>query len=141
MKAKIKAAWAWIKANKGLVARVTAIVVVAGNSVAAVLGYTTGDVTSDQVYSITTSALTIAGFGLATEKNFNFTSAAQTAQGVLDALKDGKITADEVESLLSGVEKVMVTSAATVSLPDPTGQPDDVVAVPAIDTTTTTTEA
>jgi len=93
------------------VSKVVAITVVAGNSVAAAVGVKTGDITSDQVYGITTSVLTIAGFGLAAWKNFNFTSAAQTAQNVLEALKDGKITAEEVESLLSGVEQIVATAA------------------------------
>lgn len=63
--------------------------------------------TNDFAYQAISVILTI-GTGLWTAlKNNDFTKAARTAGKVFDALKDGKITTEEAESLLESADKIV----------------------------------
>lgn len=109
----MKNAWTWIKANKGLVARIIAIILVAINQILAAVGAIHTGASDDQIYMIVSSGVTIVTAGLAAWKNFNFSNAAVVAQKVLDAVKDGKITVDEVNNILDSVETAVSPTDAS----------------------------
>lgn len=79
--------------------RVVALVAVLTNQVLAIFGKNL-PFTDSVIYQVISVILTIAVAGYSAWKNNDFTKFARAAGSVFDALKDGKITTDEVESIV-----------------------------------------
>lgn len=84
--------------DKGTVIRSIALVIALANQVVAVFGATS--FAAAPWYQITTLVVTAVTALFAGWKNNDFTDFAKLASGVLSALRDGKITVDEVKELL-----------------------------------------
>ncbi len=99
MKEFIKKLVEKIKAlDKGTVLRIAALVIALANQVIAVLGATT--YANALWYQITSIIITAATALFTAWKNNDFTDAAKLGTKVLKALKDGKITPDEVVDMI-----------------------------------------
>ena len=88
--------------DKGTVIRTVVLILALANQGIAVLGATS--YASAAWYQITSITVTIATALFTAWKNNDFTAFAKLGTGVLHALKDGKITPDEVAELLEKSE-------------------------------------
>lgn len=88
-----------MKIDKGTIIRTVTLVLALANQVVAIIGATT--FASAVWYQVLSVAVTVATAMFTAWKNNDFTHFAQLATGVLRALKDGKITEDEVKELLN----------------------------------------
>jgi SPP1 family holin len=85
--------------DKGTIIRTVTLILALCNQFVAVIGASTfANAVWYQVFSL---AVTIASALFSAWKNNDFTKFAQLGSGVLHALKDGKITEDEVKELLN----------------------------------------
>lgn len=84
--------------DKPTIVRAVIYILTIANQIVALIGMTTY---ADAVwYQITSAVVTIVMSAVMAWKNNNFTYLAQLAGSVLDALRDGTITEDEVKGLL-----------------------------------------
>ena len=70
------------------------------NAVLQIFGINTIPVTNDEVSEIVSILFLIVTSLYSTYKNFNVTSASQTAQNITDAIKNGELVADDIEEIL-----------------------------------------
>ena len=92
------------KIDKGTIIRTVTLIIALANQFVAVIGAST--FASAAWYQILSLAVTAVTAIFTAWKNNDFTYFAQLGTGVLHALKDGKITEDEVKELLAkGEEK------------------------------------
>lgn len=84
--------------DKGTIIRAVTLILALCNQVVAGIGATT--FASAAWYQVFSLVVTIASALFAGWKNNDFTKFAQLGSGILHALKDGKITEDEVKELL-----------------------------------------
>lgn len=89
-----------MKIKVSTIARIGALLVALANQCLALFGRDLLPFTDNAVYQIITFALVIVIAAYNAWKNNDITTVARTAGRVLDALKDGKITEEEVENLL-----------------------------------------
>lgn len=89
-----------MKIKVSTIARVGALVVALANQCLALFGQDLLPFTDNLVYQIISVVATIVIAIISAWKNNDITPVARTAGRVLDALKDGKITEEEVENLL-----------------------------------------
>lgn len=83
------------------IVRIAVLILAIVNAVLQMLGHNTLPITEDSL-SVIISAIFLGGTSLyAAYKNFNTSTAAQTAQRVTEALKNGSLAIEEVEELLS----------------------------------------
>lgn len=87
--------------DKGTIIRAVLFVATIANQIVAVIGMSS--FASDSWYQIVTVAITAVVTSVTAWKNNDFTYFAQLAGAVLTALKDGKITKEEVKELLEKV--------------------------------------
>lgn len=86
------------RVDKGTIIRTVTLILAIANQVVAIIGASTfADATWYQVLSIVVTAITAL---ISAWENNDWTYFASLGTGVLDALEDGKITADEVLELL-----------------------------------------
>lgn len=84
--------------DKGTIIRTIALILALANQIVAVLGATT--FANAPWYQVTSLVVTIATTVFAAWYNNDFTYFAKLGTSVLRALKDGKITEDEVKELI-----------------------------------------
>lgn len=88
-----------MKLDKGTIIRTVTLILALANQAVATIGASTfANATWYQILSI---VVTIATAVFTAWKNNDFTRFAKLGTGVLNALKDGKITEDEVNELLN----------------------------------------
>lgn len=87
------------KIDKGTIVRTVTLILALANQTVAIVGATT--FANAVWYQALTIAVTIATALFTAWKNNDFTRFAQLGTDVLRALKDGKITEDEVKELLN----------------------------------------
>lgn len=88
-----------MKVKVSVIIRVVALVAVLVNQVLAIFGKDL-PFTGDVVYQTISIILTVGVSFIAAWKNNDFTAFAKLSGKVLDSLRDGKITEDEVNELL-----------------------------------------
>ena len=93
------------KVKIGAIARIIALVVVLANQCLVLFGREALPFTGEFAYQVVTYALTVVVVAVNAWYNNDITPLARTAGEFFDALKDGKITAEEVEKLLEEAEK------------------------------------
>ncbi len=91
-----------MKIDKGTIIRTVTLILALANQFIAVIGAST--FANAVWYQITSIVVTVATALFTAWKNNDFTRFAQLGSGVLHALKDGKITEDEVKELLNKVK-------------------------------------
>ena len=91
-----------MKIDKGTIIRTVTLILALANQFIAVIGAST--FANAVWYQITSIVVTVATALFTAWKNNDFTHFAQLGSGVLHALKDGKITEDEVKELLNKVK-------------------------------------
>ena len=89
-----------MKIKVSTIARIGALLVALANQCLALFGQDLLPFTDNVAYQIITVVLTVVMALISAWKNNDITTLARTAGRVFDALKDGKITEDEVENLL-----------------------------------------
>lgn len=94
---KIKAKLATV--DKGTIIRSVTLVLAMANQVIAIVGSTT--FASSMWYQVASLVVTVITSLISAWKNNDWTYYAKLGTGVLDALKDGKITVEEVQELLN----------------------------------------
>lgn len=70
------------------------------NSIFAMFGINVLPVTNEEISNIINSVCLVGASLFSTYKNFNVSTAAQTAQTLCDAIKQGAITIDEVADII-----------------------------------------
>lgn len=85
--------------DKGTIIRAITLIIALANQTVAIVGATT--FASAAWYQALSMAVTVASALFTAWKNNDFTHFAKLGSGVLHALKDGKITEDEVKELLN----------------------------------------
>lgn len=95
-----------MKIKVSTIARIGALLVALANQCLALFGRNVLPFTDNAVYQIITVVLTIVVAVISAWKNNDITHVARTAGRVFDALKDGKITEEEVENLLKESDSV-----------------------------------
>ena len=88
-----------MKIDKGTIIRTVTLILALANQFIAVIGAST--FANAVWYQVASWAVTVATALFTAWKNNDFTRFARLASGVLHALKDGKITEDEVQALLN----------------------------------------
>lgn len=86
--------------NATSVAGVLILVVALVNAVLQMLGFETLPVSNEEVSTIVSSVFLIGSAIYTTYKNFNCSTASQTAQRVTDAIKQGEILVEDVDELI-----------------------------------------
>ena len=86
--------------DKNLIIRIGALFFVLLNLILTACGVNPIPISNEVAYEIISIAVTIVVVFWNAWKNNNFTPAAKAAQKVLDAIKNKKITAEQVEKLL-----------------------------------------
>ena len=88
-----------MKIDRGTIIRTVTLIIALANQAVATIGASTfANATWYQILSI---AVTVATAVFTAWKNNDFTYFAQLGTGIIHALKDGKITEDEVKELLN----------------------------------------
>ena len=95
-----------MKIKVSTIARIGALLVALANQCLALFGQDLLPFTDNVVYQIITVVLTVVMALISAWKNNDITTLARTAGRVFDALKDGKITEEEVENLLKESDSV-----------------------------------
>lgn len=95
-----------MKIKISTIARIGALLFAIANQCLALFGRDVLPFTDNAVYQIITFVLLIVIAIINAWKNNDITPVARTAGRVLDALKDGKITEEEVENLLKESDSV-----------------------------------
>lgn len=88
-----------MKIDRGTIIRTVTLILTLANQFVAIIGATT--FANAVWYQVLSFAVTIAISLFTAWKNNDYTYFAQLGTGVLHALKDGKITEDEVKELLN----------------------------------------
>lgn len=86
--------------NAKSVAGVLILVVSLVNAVLQMLGFETLPISNEEVSTIVSSIFLIGSAIYTTYKNFNCSTASQTAQRVTDAIKQGEILVEDVDELI-----------------------------------------
>lgn len=86
--------------NAKSVAGVLILVVALVNAVLQMLGFDTLPISNEEVSTIVSSVFLIGSAIYTTYKNFNCSTASQTAQRVTDAIKQGEILVEDVDELI-----------------------------------------
>ena len=86
--------------NAKSVAGVLILVVALVNAVLQMLGFETLPISNEEVSTIVSSVFLIGSAIYTTYKNFNCSTASQTAQRVTDAIKQGEILVEDVDELI-----------------------------------------
>lgn len=86
--------------NATSVAGVLILVVALVNAVLQMLGFETLPISNDEVSTIVSSVFLIGSAIYTTYKNFNCSTASQTAQRITDAIKQGEILIEDVDELI-----------------------------------------
>ena len=86
--------------NAKSVAGVLILVVALVNAVLQMLGFETLPISNEEVSTIVSSIFLIGSAIYTTYKNFNCSTASQTAQRVTDAIKQGEILVEDVDELI-----------------------------------------
>lgn len=86
--------------NTKSVAGVLILVVALVNAVLQMLGFETLPISNEEVSTIVSSVFLIGSAIYTTYKNFNCSTASQTAQRVTDAIKQGEILVEDVDELI-----------------------------------------
>lgn len=89
--------------DKGTIIRSVLLVCTIANQIVAALGSTS--FASHPAYQVCSIILTVVMSAITAWKNNDFTYFAQLGSGVMHALKDGKITIEEVKILLKEMEE------------------------------------
>jgi len=92
-----------MKVKKSTIIRIAALAAVLLNQVLAIFGKNL-PFTEDAVYQAVSILLTVGVSAFAAWKNNDFTAFARLSGEVLDSLRDGKVTKEEVEKLLTEEE-------------------------------------
>lgn len=95
-----------MKIKVSTIARIGALIVALANQCLALFGGDYIPFIDNAVYQIITVVLTISVAVMNAWKNNDITPMARTAGKVFDALKDGKITEEEVKNLLKESDSV-----------------------------------
>ena len=95
-----------MKIKVSTIARIGVLIVALANQCLALFGQDILPFTDNMVYQIITVVATIVIAVISAWKNNDITKVARTAGRVLDALKDGKITEDEVDNMLKESDSV-----------------------------------
>ena len=95
-----------MKIKASTIARIVALLFALTNQCLALWGQDVLPFADNEVYQLITLALTITLAAINAWENNDITPFARTAGRVLDALKDGKITEDEVENLLKESDSI-----------------------------------
>lgn len=75
------------------------------NAVLQMFGFDTLPITNDEVSTLVSSVFVILAAGYTTYKNFNVSTASQTAQRVTDMIKNGELLVDDIEEFLDKFKK------------------------------------
>ncbi len=75
------------------------------NAVLQIFGINTIPVTNDEVSEIVSILFLIVTSLYSTYKNFNVTSASQTAQNITDAIKNGELVAEDIDEILKKIKE------------------------------------
>ena len=94
-----------LKINASVIARIVALVVVLINQCLVLFGQDVLPFTGALVYEVATFALTVLVVAVNAWYNNDFTLLARAAGKLFEAMKDGKVTIEEVESLLENEDK------------------------------------
>lgn len=95
----MKKFWEWLKSlDKGTILRTVLQILAYANQIVAIIGSTS--FANAEWYQWLSVGITFAITAITWWYNNDFTSAAQWGTRVLEALKDGKITEDEIKELL-----------------------------------------
>lgn len=86
--------------NAKSVAGVLILVVALVNAVLQILGFETLPISNEEVSTIVSSVFLIGSAIYTTYKNFNCSTASQTAQRITDAIKQGEILVEDVDELI-----------------------------------------
>lgn len=86
--------------NAKSVAGVLILVIALINAVLQMLGFETLPISNEEVSTIVSSIFLIGSAIYTTYKNFNCSTASQTAQRVTDAIKQGEILVEDVDELI-----------------------------------------
>lgn len=86
--------------NSTSVAGVLILVVALVNAILQMFGFETLPISNDEVSTIVSSVFLIGSALYTTYKNFNCSTASQTAQRITDAIKQGEILAEDVDELI-----------------------------------------
>ena len=95
------------KIKIGTIARIVALVVVLVNQCLVMFGRGALPFTGELAYQIVTYALAVIVVVVNAWYNNDLTPLARTAGQLFDAMKDGKVTAEEVEHLVEEAEKTI----------------------------------
>lgn len=87
--------------NSKSVAGVLILVVALVNAVLQMLGFETLPISNEEVSTIVSSVFLIGSAIYTTYKNFNCSTASQTAQRITDAIKQGEILVEDVDELIN----------------------------------------
>lgn len=91
--------------DKNLIIRILSLAFALLNMILTLFGLNPVPIANEVAYEIISIAVTVVVVFWNAWKNNNFTSAAKLAQKVLDAIKNGNITADRIEKLLTENKK------------------------------------
>ena len=75
------------------------------NAILQIFGYKPVQIGNDEIYEIISTIFLIGASIYTTYKNFNVTTASQTAQELTNAIKNGEVLIAEVDDLLEKVKK------------------------------------
>ena len=95
-----------MKIKVSTIARIGALLFALANQCLALFGQDLLPFTDNAVYQIITVVTTVVVAVISAWKNNDITPVARTAGRVLDALKDGKITEEEVDNLLKESDSI-----------------------------------
>ena len=94
-----------LKVKAGTIARIVALIVALINQFLVLFGQAALPFTSELVYQIASYAVTVIVVVANAWYNNDFTVLARVAGSLFDAMKDGKVTPEEVEKLLDATDK------------------------------------
>lgn len=94
----------WKGINAQSVTGVIILVIALANAVLQMFGLETLPISNEDVSTIVSSVFVILAAAYATYKNFNISSASQTAQRVTDMIKQGEILAEDVDNFLDKIK-------------------------------------
>lgn len=86
--------------NASAVARVLILILAITNAILQMLGYKVLPIENSAIEEIVSGIFLVAMTLYNTYKNLNVSTAAQTAQSVTDAIKNGEITVDQIKEVV-----------------------------------------
>lgn len=113
-----------MKIKASVIVRCAVLVIALANQLLAIFGDSL-PFTQSVVYQVVSAVITAAVSIYAAWKNNDFTLFARLAGKILEALKDGKLTSDEVEEILEGVSSSDETASDASAAGDNSSENSD----------------